>query len=139
MARATLRRRRNQGANGLAYGEWIPVHAVKFHEDGKVSLMTEQPQGNRGRRRRNASEVVETIHEQLLAQGLNPRLNYVAWDQNTLKVSKGENGALIHYDRGRDLYDVTEYHGFDTYPTQKGLYVEELFNAVTPTLSPRRS
>jgi hypothetical protein len=33
----------------------------------------------------------------------------VAWDENTLKVSKNLRGALIKYNAGTDLYDVTPY------------------------------
>ena len=37
-----LTRQRNQGEGGeLPYNEWIPAHAVKFQEDGKVQIMTE--------------------------------------------------------------------------------------------------
>lgn len=34
------RRRKNPG---IEAGEWIPAHAVRFNEDGTVSLMTEAP------------------------------------------------------------------------------------------------
>jgi hypothetical protein len=34
---------------------------------------------------------------------------FVYWDENTLKVSKGLRGALIRYNEGTDLYDVTPY------------------------------
>lgn len=49
-----VRLTRNPGAGGLPYGEWIPAHAVKFHEDGTTSIMTESSR-NRGRRRRNVA------------------------------------------------------------------------------------
>jgi hypothetical protein len=87
--------------------------------------------------RQNPSPVVLEIQRQLIAQGLNPRLGYVAMDPNTLKVSMGTNGVIIHYDSGRDLYDVTEYHGFDKLLTQTGLYVEALAPQVHAALAPR--
>jgi len=37
---------------GLEYGQWIPIHAVKFNDDGSVSMMAEHRAANRGRRRR---------------------------------------------------------------------------------------
>jgi hypothetical protein len=84
-----------------------------------------------------SSPVVLEIHRQLLAQGINPRLSFVEWDANTLKVSKDQNGSLIRYNAGTDLYDVTEYHGFDKLPEQRGIYVEGLLDAVMPSLTPR--
>lgn len=40
----------------MEYGTWIPTHAVKFNEDGTVSMMTEDGRtGNRGRRRNIAA------------------------------------------------------------------------------------
>ncbi|HEX4545753.1 MAG TPA: hypothetical protein VH110_05295 [Candidatus Acidoferrum sp.] len=50
---------------------------------------------------------VQTIYAQLLALGINARLLFVAWDDNTLKVSRGLNGCLIRYDRAMDLTTLT--------------------------------
>ena len=92
----------------------------------------------KGAAEQNPSPVVLEIQRQLIAQGLGlHRLAYVALDANTLKVSKGTNGVIIRYDSGRDLYDVTEYHGFDELPTQHGLYVNALYGQVQAALSPR--
>jgi hypothetical protein len=43
--------RRNPHGGDLPYDEWIPAHAVKFNENGSVSVMTEEHRQNRGRRR----------------------------------------------------------------------------------------
>lgn len=111
--------------------------ASHFYRQAVIDgLVKQQTASNRGRRR-NASSIVSEIHRQLIHAGLNPRLDYVAWDENTLKVSKGQNGALIHYDRGRDLYDITEYHGFKQKHLGSGYQIEELYDAVMPTLTPR--
>ena len=45
-----LRVVRNPGQ--LEVGQWIPTHAVKFNDNGSVSMMTENRTSNRGRRRR---------------------------------------------------------------------------------------
>ena len=39
------RRRSNQGSE-VPFGEWLPAHAVRFNEDGTVSMMTERPEHN---------------------------------------------------------------------------------------------
>jgi hypothetical protein len=83
------------------------------------------------------TDTVKTIHQQLLRAGINPRLGFVAWDGETLKVSKGQNGSLIRYNKGTDLYDVTEYHGFVTKPLANGVGQGELLAVVMPTLSNR--
>lgn len=44
---------------GLETGHWIPAHAVRFNEDGTVSMMTEGRTGNRGRRRNVAAGFTE--------------------------------------------------------------------------------
>lgn len=84
-----------------------------------------------------SSPIVQEIHRQLIAQGINPRLSFVEWDANTLKVSRGVNGSLIRYNQGTDLYDVTEYHGSDLLPEVKGIYAEGLLEAIQPSFSPR--
>lgn len=87
----------------------------------------------------NPSPVVVEIQRQLLAQGFSRTfLQYVAMDQSTLKVSLGTNGAIIRYDPASDLYDVTEYHGFDKLPMITGIGVGQLHDVVTPMLKPRR-
>jgi hypothetical protein len=56
------------------------------------------------------THVVATIRDQLLHAGLSRYgTAFVYWDENTLKVSKGLRGALIRYNSGTDLYDVTPY------------------------------
>jgi hypothetical protein len=82
--------------------------------------------------------IVKTTYEQLIRAGINPRLAFVAWDDVTLKVSKGLNGSLIRYDKGTDLYDVEEYHGFVVKPLAHGVGQGELMDVVMPTLSARR-
>jgi hypothetical protein len=53
MAARRLKAVRNPGAE-LPYGQWIPTHAVRFNDDGTVSLMAEGSARNRGRRRKKA-------------------------------------------------------------------------------------
>jgi len=65
--RARLTRRRNQSE--LPYDEWIPAHAVLFHSDGRVSLVTEQRR-NPSRRRfaiynRELKKYIEGVYETL--------------------------------------------------------------------------
>jgi len=56
------------------------------------------------------SPVVAEIARQLANSGISRHsLAFVAWDENTLKVSKNLRGALIRYNHGTDLYDVTPY------------------------------
>ena len=50
-----MARRRRRNPEELPYGEWVPAHAVRFNEDGTVSLMTEGRNGNS--RQRNQSGV----------------------------------------------------------------------------------
>ena len=83
------------------------------------------------------SPIVRTIHEQLLAAGINKRLLFVAWDAETLKVSRGLNGALVRYNSATDLYDVTEYHGMVTRPLADGVYAESLLDVIMPTFTSR--
>ena len=132
-----MRRRINPDDDQLPYEEWIPTEAVMFHEDGTVSLEMAEPDvsvSNRGRRRRNAESVVQTIFEQLKRLGISLRYRFVQWGPNALKVSKGESGVIIHYDRGRDLYDVEEYHGFGSQPLREGVYAEDLLDVIEPAL-----
>jgi hypothetical protein len=83
------------------------------------------------------TDTVRTIHRQLLAAGINRRLLFVAWDDHTLKVSRGLNGALVRYNRTTDLYDVTEYHGCDTRPLAEGVYADNLLDVIMPTFTAR--
>lgn len=57
MGARILRRRRNNPGEQLPYGEWVPAHAVRFNDDGTVSLMTDGGGvlSNRGRRRNVAA------------------------------------------------------------------------------------
>ena len=49
--RRRVRLTRNpHGSEQLPYGEWIPVQAVKFNEDGSTQVMTADRAPNRGRR-----------------------------------------------------------------------------------------
>lgn len=91
------------------------------------------PARNRGRRR-NPSAIVSEIHRQLRAQGIGPRVQFVEWDANTLKVSRGTDGVLIHYNRGMDLYDIDEYHGGDVRPFRENVYAEDLLQVIEPAL-----
>ena len=83
------------------------------------------------------TQTVRTIHQQLLALGINRRLLFVAWDAETLKVSRGVNGSLIRYNQGTDLYDVTEYHGCTMRPLADGVYADSLLDVIMPTFTPR--
>lgn len=60
MARTHLKR--NPGPHDLPYDEWIPTHAVRFNDDGTVSLMTEIPEHNRGRRRNAKPNLIDLIN-----------------------------------------------------------------------------
>lgn len=93
-----------------------------------------------------ASAVVWKILKQLrhhIDQVGHPRRgwNYVAWDENTLKVSRGFDGVLVHYDRGADLYNVRVYHASPAghAPVWEdwvdGLNVEQMVDAVERTLA----
>jgi len=85
-----------------------------------------------------ATFTVRTIHAQLMAQGLAPYgLRFVAWDADTLKVSRGSSGVLIHYAAGRDLYDLEEYHGLEVRPLAEGVYADGLIQAILPALGRR--
>jgi hypothetical protein len=85
----------------------------------------------------NMTQTVRTIHEQLLALGINRRLLFVAWDADTLKVSRGLHGSLIRYNHGTDLYDITEYHECAMRPLAEGVYAENLLDVIMPTFTPR--
>lgn len=57
-----------------------------------------------------ASAVVRDVMHQLIHAGIDrTSVAFVAWDEDTLKVSKNLRGCLIKYNRGMDLYDVTPY------------------------------
>ena len=84
------------------------------------------------------NNTVNTIYQQLRAQGIYSKLTFVAWDENTLKVSRGENGCMITYNHGTDLYDIREYHGLEVSDLAEGVYAESLFAVVMPTFSPRQ-
>ena len=72
--------------------------------------------------------VVQTIKQQLVSLGV--KGTFVAWDANSLKVSRGARGAIIEYDSAADLYNVTRYNGFDCKPVKKGVQVADLKQAV---------
>ena len=85
----------------------------------------------------SSSAVVQTICRQLRIAGINPGLHFVAWDENTLKVSRGPNGSLIHYNHGTDLYDIEEYHGLTITPLADHVYAENLLAVIMSTFSDR--
>ena len=64
------RRRRNAtqyiGEQTVAYDEWIPTHAVMFHENGEVSLLTEEPAQAANWGRRNAVPGNDARRERML-------------------------------------------------------------------------
>lgn len=80
--------------------------------------------------------IVQTIKDQLLALGLNPRaVMFVQWDERSLKVSRGLCGAIITYDRDVDLYDVTMYNGLEiSNDVRTGVHAENLLDVVAPAL-----
>lgn len=81
----------------------------------------------------STTTVVQTIKDQLLALGLNPRaVLFVQWDENSLKVSRGVCGAIITYVASADLYDVTTYNGLEiSNDVQTGVYAENLLDVVS--------
>lgn len=84
------------------------------------------------------TDTVRIIHEQLLELGigrLGRRLTFVAWGPDALKVSRGLHGAIITYNRGTDLYDVTEYHECHTRELANGVYAENLLDVIRPVLT----
>jgi hypothetical protein len=86
---------------------------------------------------------VRTIYEQLLALGINRKLGFVAWDDNTLKVSRALNGALIRYNAVTDLYDIIEYDcawfdGNHIEPLRSGVHAESLLDALRAVPSLKR-
>lgn len=83
------------------------------------------------------STVVQTIYRQLRLAGINPRLSFVAWDDDTLKVSRGLNGVLIRYNHGTDLYDVQEYHSNNVTPLADHVYADQLLTVIMPTFTDR--
>jgi hypothetical protein len=86
------------------------------------------------------TDTVRIIHEQLLELGigrLGRRLMFVVWGPDTLKVSRGTDGVLIRYNRGTDLYDVTEYHACTTCELACGVYAENLLDVIRPVLTAR--
>lgn len=80
------------------------------------------------------NSVVETIRQQLVALGMKGKLTLVKWDNETLKVSKGENGSLIRYNEATDLYDVTGYRGCEMSETRTDVYAENLLGVIAPSL-----
>lgn len=74
--------------------------------------------------------VVQTIKDQLLTLGLNPRaVMFVQWDENSLKVSRGPCGAIITYVAAADLYDITMYNGLEiSNDVQTGVYADNLLD-----------
>jgi hypothetical protein len=80
------------------------------------------------------SNTVETIYQQLKALGIPRNVRLVAWDQETLKVSRGLHGALIRYNRATDLYDITAYAECETWTLADGVYAENLLDVIAPAL-----
>lgn len=81
------------------------------------------------------TNTVATIKQQLDTLGLKARgLRFVAWDANTLKVSRGTKGVMIAYNQGTDLYDVTSYQDFDIQAPVEGVYADSLLQVIRPAL-----
>lgn len=81
------------------------------------------------------SSVVVEIRRQLVALDIDLRgLRFVAWDESTLKVSRGERGVLIHYNAGTDLYDLERYEGLTVEPLADGVYADNLLIAIQGVL-----
>lgn len=80
--------------------------------------------------------IVQTIKDQLLQLGLNPRaVLFVQWDERSLKVSRGLVGAIITYVATADLYDVTTYNGIEiSNDVRTGVHAENLLDVVMPAL-----
>lgn len=88
-----------------------------------------------GATRATVSTVVATICDQLSALGLKPRgLRFVAFDESTLKISRGERGVLIRYNAGTDLYDLEKYEGLTVEPLVEGVYADNLLIAIQGVL-----
>jgi len=79
--------------------------------------------------------VVDTIYRQLLALGLKRQsCRFVAWDEQTLKVSRRLRGVLIRYNAGCDLYDIDAYAGSDVHRLADGVYAGNLLAVIRPVL-----
>ena len=88
--------------------------------------------------------VVTTIKRQLDAlareqwtlgqKGMPAGVLFVAFDERTLKVSRGERGVLIHYNAGTDLYDLERYEGLTVSPLADGVYADNLLIAIQGVL-----
>jgi hypothetical protein len=73
----------------------------------------------------NTNTVQANLIEQLKASNVKG-CTMVLWNPNAVKVSRGSNGAIIEYNPGSDLYDVTFYSGMTTLPQETGHYAEDL-------------
>jgi hypothetical protein len=79
----------------------------------------------------NVMTTVETIKEQLIAQGLKTRGQvFVKMDENTLKVSRGDRGVIITYANDTDTYSVTYYKEFAITGRLENVTVDNLLTAV---------
>ena len=94
-----MRRRRNNSADELPYDEWIPTHAVRFNEDGTVSLM-----GEGGDTVSNPSGERPVIH--IYGEP-------GAWTYSLVLAHQGHAGWQTyshHYDKAFRTVDAAEQH-----------------------------
>jgi hypothetical protein len=83
------------------------------------------------------SDIVRTIAGQLIALGLQTsKTVLVQWNDSTLKVSRKGCffGVLVAYNAGTDLYDISQYSGFDVRPLVDGVYAEDLLDVIRPAI-----
>jgi len=80
-------------------------------------------------------EQVEGFRRHFGMMTKNIRLQYVAMDDNTVKVSRGSQGVIIRYDAGLDLYGLTYYIGFEKSEELKGVYFDQFEELVVEKLS----
>lgn len=71
------------------------------------------------------NDVQRTLHSQLKVFGLRG-LGICLWDSFSIKINKGEAGAIIRYDEGRDTYTVTYYQGMEVSNPIHDVYSEDL-------------
>lgn len=83
-----------------------------------------------------ASQVVQTIYEQLKALGLDTnKYDFVASSEKTLKVTQGLKGVIISYDERSDTYTIEKYEEFNITKVTDGVFVEDLLKIIAPIFS----
>lgn len=81
-------------------------------------------------RQTKANEIQTNLISQLQYFGVRG-LTLVLWDAETIKINKGTSGALIRYNAGTDLYDVTFYRETETEPVDEGYYADMLDQVIS--------